>query len=322
MLIKSPVKFSDPATPVTNDMPLGASLQACFLCMLFGGNATAIKCSLAGLGSFTTAGLRFSIAAVTLLCWAVLTGKPLALNPRQLKQIILLSLIFLVQLSCFYLGLRYTTASHGTLISNLLPFIVLILAHFFIPGDRITLKKLVGIGFGFAGVACLVMDRSTLSPGLCTGDFFVLGAVLVWGCNAVYVKHINQNFHSVQITVFPMLFTIPFFFLCGALWDDPMVSAMDAPVVTALLYQAFVTASFGFVAWNTMLQKFGTGAMHSFVFIMPVAGVLSGVVLLNEPVSMALIFAIVFIVTGIVVVHAHYPRIFSRSARYCSYRIR
>ena len=131
-----------PCQGSVNSLPLGASLYATFLCVLFGANATAIKISLGGFGIFTVAGLRFSIAAMTLVIWATLTQKPLVLkNRKQVLQMGKLSLIFFCQITCFYFGLTKTTASHGTLISNLLPFIVLILAHFYIPGDRITMKK-------------------------------------------------------------------------------------------------------------------------------------------------------------------------------------
>jgi drug/metabolite transporter (DMT)-like permease len=70
-----------------------------------------------------------------------------------------------------------------------------------------------------------------------------------------------------------------------------------------MLYQTFVTASFGFVAWNTMIRRFGATALHSFVFIMPVSGVFLGVTLLGEPITANLIGSIVFVVTGLIVVN-------------------
>ncbi len=290
-----------------NRLPLGASLYATFLCALFGANATAVKISLGGFGIFTVAGLRFSIAAITLVLWAVLTQKPLALNRKQVLQMGILSLIFITQITFFYTGLSKTTASHGTLISNLLPFIVLILAHIFIPGDRITMKKSIGIGFGFAGVLILMLDQGGLSAKIHQGDLFVLAAVTLWGFNAVYLKRIISDFHAVQVTVYPMIFSIPLFFLGGWLWDEPMVGTMDMPILLSLIYQSLVTAAYGFISWNLMLQKFGATAIHTFVFIMPVSGVFFGVSLLGEPITPLLILSILLIVTGIMVVHCHPP---------------
>jgi len=287
----------------SNDMPLKASLSAAFLAILFGANAVAIKISLSGMGSFTNAGLRFTFAAIAITGFARITGVPLAITRKQAGKLLVLSLIFTVQLSCFYAGMAKTTASHGTLIINLLPFVILVLAHFFIPGDSITLKKSAGIGLGFIGIVFLLLDMQAMGGDLKTGDAIVFCAVLLWGCNAVYSKRIIPEFNAIQIVLYPMLFGIPVFLLCGYFWDDPMVTRINPGVVQALCYQSFVSAAFGFIAWNTLIKRYGVTAVHSFVFIMPVSGVFFGVLILGEPMSLHLLVSIVFIVTGILVVN-------------------
>lgn len=285
------------------ELTLGASFYTILLCILFGGNAVAIKFSLTGLGPFTSAGLRFSLAAATLLLWAWYKKIPLFLDRSQRWPVLFQSVLFTFQLSCFHLGLGKTTASHGALVSNVLPFVVLILAHFLIPGDRITLKKSLGILLGFVGVLVLFFDQPDLESDLQKGDLIVLCAVLSWALSAVFLKRIIAGFHVVQITLYPMLFGIPFFFLGGVLWDDPMVLEVTPLVVKALLFQSIVTAAFGFVAWNTLLKKFGATALHSFIFVIPLSGVFFGVMILNEPLTTQLLASIGFIVAGIVVVN-------------------
>jgi drug/metabolite transporter (DMT)-like permease len=84
-----------------------------------------------------------------------------------------------------------------------------------------------------------------------------------------------------------------------------MVFQVNAPVIGALLYQSLITASFGFVAWNTMLKKYGAVSLHSFVFIMPIAGVALGGLVLGEPITIKIVLALAFIVSGIFVIHWH-----------------
>ncbi|MGD9012659.1 MAG: DMT family transporter, partial [Desulfobacterales bacterium] len=71
----------------------------------------------------------------------------------------------------------------------------------------------------------------------------------------------------------------------------------------ALLYQSLVTAAFGFVAWNTLLQKYGAVALHSFIFIMPISGVSLGGLVLGEPITVKILIALALIVAGILIVH-------------------
>ncbi|MFH1155792.1 MAG: DMT family transporter [Pseudomonadota bacterium] len=285
------------------ELPPGAVLLTAFLCILFGANAVAVKIAMTGIGIFTSAALRFTLAGITLFLWAKCTGQTLAITRSQALKLIIVSACFTVQLSCFYVGLSKTSASHGTLIGNLLPFIVLVLAHIFIPGDRITVNKLLGLTLGFAGIGFLFFDTAAANPDIRSGDLIILAAVVIWGCNAVYVKTIISGFSAIQITLYPMIVATPLFFLAGWLWDGQMIRFMDTRVINAILYQSFVTASFGFVAWNTLLKKFGATALHSFVFIMPLAGVFSGVMLLDEPMTINLGASIVCVALGIVIVH-------------------
>lgn len=293
-------------TPKVTDhqgLPFRASLFTILLCILFGANAVAIKISLTGLGVFTNAGIRFSIAALVIFIWARITGKPLAVPKKQVPQLVILALFFFAQLSLFYFGQSKTTASHGTLITNVLPFVVMILAHFFIPGDTINLKKISGLILGFAGVLVLFFDNVALTGDALQGDFLVLLAVLVWGCHVVYMKKVIERFHPIQVTLYPVFMAALMFLLSGFIWDGEMVRFIDASIIKAMVYQTLVTASFGFVAWNTMIQKFGATTLHSFVFIMPISGVFLGVTLLDEPITANLMSAIVLVVTGLIVVN-------------------
>lgn len=274
-----------------------------FICILFGANPVAVKFCLTGIGVFTSAGIRFAIAGLVIFSWARLKGIPLALSRKQLGQMMILSAIFFTQLSCFYHGLAKTTASHGVLIANMLPFVVLILAHFFIPGDRITLRKGVGIALGFVGVLFLIFDTQDISGNLKSGDLLVFTAVLFWGMNVTFVKRVISEYNAVQITIYPMIFAVPLFFLSGFFRDHEMIFMVDRAVVTAMLYQSFITASFGFIAWNSLLSRFGATALHTFVFIMPLSGVLFGVLLLNETVTPKLAVSVILIVTGVIIVN-------------------
>jgi drug/metabolite transporter (DMT)-like permease len=287
------------------ELPLAAVVSAIFLCILFGSNAVAVKVTFTGLGVFTTAALRFGVAAIAIFLWARLTGRSIVLKSGQIHQVLIFSALFTVQLSLFYLGLSKSNASRGALLSNLLPFFILFLAHFFIPGDRITKRKFFGILLGFTGVVLMFMDEKAIQAGYRTGDIIILCAVAVWSCSTVYLKRIINTFPPFHVVMYSTMFSVPLFLTGALIWDDAMVFNLDAPVIGAILYQSLITASFGFVAWNTLLKKYGAVSLHSFIFIMPIAGVALGGLVLGEPISLKILLALAFIVFGIFVVHWH-----------------
>lgn len=290
--------------PLQNqDLSFLAVLYASMLCALFGANAVAIKIAVPGVGAFTTAGIRFSIASVAISLWALATGQSFHFNRKQAYHLLACAVIFTVQLSFFYLGISKTNASRGTLIVNLVPFLVLFLAHFFIPGDRITLRKTLGILMGFSGVAFVFLEKRGVTADLRIGDLLVLMTALLWACQIIYTKRIIGSFHPFQIILYPMVFSIPFFFFAGFLWDGTMIAHMDYRVVLSLLYQGLVTGSFGLVVWNYMLLRYGATALHSFLFIMPFSGVLLGGFVLGEPITANILVALLLVASGILAVN-------------------
>jgi drug/metabolite transporter (DMT)-like permease len=285
------------------DLPLLAGIFTAMLCALFGSNAVAIKISLSGLGPFTTAGLRFSIAALAIFLWAKITRKSFRIKKGQLRRLLIVSLMFTVQLSLLYSGLSKTNASRGTLLINLQPFFVLFLAHYFIPGDRITAKKILGLLMGFTGMAFVFIGKKGVTEAVQIGDFMILITAFVWACNTAYTKRIIDEFETFHLVLYPMICSVPLFFLAGFFWDGTMITDANLKVMVSLLYQSLLTASFGFVAWTSLLQKYGAVSLHSFIFIMPIAGVLLGGLVLGEPITFSIVLALLFIVSGVLVVN-------------------
>jgi drug/metabolite transporter (DMT)-like permease len=149
------------------------------------------------------------------------------------------------------------------------------------------------------------LEKKGVADGFRTGDLIILLAVVIWSASAIYLKRILSTFIPFQVVLYSTLFSVPFFFFEALLWDGTMVSRLDAPVIGSLLYQSLITASFGFVAWNNMLQKYGAVSLHTFMFIMPIAGVAMGGTVLGEPITVKILLALALIVSGILVVHWH-----------------
>jgi drug/metabolite transporter (DMT)-like permease len=276
-----------------------ASLFAVLLCTLFGANAVALKIALTGLGIFTAAGIRFSIACIIIYLWARFSNQPIGLKKGRIHQLLILTLLFVAQIGLFYSGLSRTYASRAALIVNLVPFFVLLISHWFTPQDAITKKKLIGIIMGFTGVVFVFLEKKGITSEFQIGDMIILIATLLWACNGVYTKKIIPLFSPFQIVFYPSLFSLPLLFMGAFLFDTPMISFLSRRIILAILYQSLVTGSFGFVVWTMLLQKYGAVSLHTFIFIMPVVGVFLGGLILSEPITGNIITALVLIGAGI-----------------------
>jgi drug/metabolite transporter (DMT)-like permease len=146
-------------------------------------------------------------------------------------------------------------------------------------------------------------DTEGFSITFHTGDLIILAAVAIWSVNVVYTKRIINDYVPFHLVLYPMIFSVPVFLSAGFLLDDRMLFNLNPTVMGAFAYQSLVSAAFGFVAWNNLLQRYGASTLHAFVFIMPIAGVVFSGLVLDEPITPHLIVAMVFIAAGILMVH-------------------
>ncbi len=300
------MNYTGAVKTAAKENPSSASIIViAILCIIFGANTVAVKTSLNGFGPFTNAGVRFSIATVAICTWAFFTKRPLKIERKRWPSVIVISLLFFTQIVLVYFGMEKTLASRCALISNLQPFFVLIFAHFFIIGDKITLKKFTGIILGFIGAGFIFWERSSITSAAQTGDLLIFASTVIWAINGVYTKKVLHNYRPYQLAALPGLLSIPFFFIGAVFFDSEMVRVIDINVVLAILYQSLITASIGYIVWISMLKKFGAVTLHSYIFLMPISGVFFGGLILNEPVAtLSILFALLFIIAGVVTVHS------------------
>jgi drug/metabolite transporter (DMT)-like permease len=291
-------------TPSSATLTLRDSIVTVLLLASFGANAVAVKISFTGIGVYTSAGIRFALAALFIIIWIRATGRSLAISSRNLKRALILGIAFTIQLSLFYKGISLTTATRAILIGNLQPFFLLFFAHFFIPGDTFTLRKLAGLLLGISGIILLINPQSVLSGAHNNGDVMILGSTVLWAATAVYIKLIIEEMLPSHIVLYQLLFSAPLFLLEGFLWDTTMISHIDGAVIGSMLFQSAVTGSLGFIAWNTLIKKYGTVALHSYLFIMPIAGVSLSWLLLGEDVTTLVFASLALVVAGIIVVNS------------------
>lgn len=304
--MKPLINFTGAGKKEAKENPSSASIIVItFLCIIFGANTVAVKISLDGFGPFTNAGIRFLIATIAIYTWAIFTKRPLLVKRKQWKGVIVISLLFFTQIVLVNFGIKKTLASRSALICNLQPFFVLIFAHFFIAGDRITIKKFIGILLGFIGAGFIFLEKNAMASDIRTGDLLIFLSTVIWAVNGVYTKKVLHHYRPYQLAALPGLLSAPFFFIGAVMFDGEMIRTIDTGIVLAMLYQSLITASIGYIVWITMLRKFGAVTLHSFIFLMPVSGVFFGGLVLNEPVATRnILFALIFIIAGVATVHS------------------
>ena len=275
-------------------------LSAIGIGILWGGNITAIKVTLEGVRPMMMAGLTFTLGALFILFWTAYSGVRIWPGRREIRDHLTNALLFTVQIVLFYKRADLTSASRAVVLTNTNIFFVAFLAHFFIPGDRLTTRKTLGLLLAFFGVIYLFLDRTSLHTGTSLqGDLIVLTSAFLLGVRIIYLKHLIQRIDPFKTVLWQMLIGAPIFFFLALLFEGTALDLHSARILGALLYQGIVVAGFTFMVSTLLLKRYSPTSLSVFFFAVPIAGVILSHWILNEAFTQHIVASVLLVAAGI-----------------------
>src|SRR5213076_563423 len=132
-----------------------------------------IKLGLADLPPLTFAGIRFLIASLILIGLILARGLRW---PRQRRDWLVIAVVGLLQFSLNYglvfWGEQRISSGLAAVLQSTFPSFGLVIAHFYLPNERLTAKKVIGVLLGFTGVAIIFSQQISI-----TGQSALIGSV-------------------------------------------------------------------------------------------------------------------------------------------------
>ncbi len=286
-------------------LPPAAIATQLLLCMIWGLGQVATKVGNSGISPIWQAALRSIGATLLLLGWIAWRRIPLGERSETLAPGIVVGLLFGLEFVFLFVGLVYTTAVRAVLLLYAAPFVVALGAHFFVPGDRITRNKLLGLSAAFAGLVLAFGDRLTLpDANALVGDLLCLGAAFMWGATTVLIKASTLRRAPPETTLlYQLAISAVLMVALSYAFGEPGVFAPSPIVWAALAFQTVVVAWASYTVWFWLVSRYRATTLHAFTFLTPLFGVLAGALLLGEPVSASLLGALALIAAGIVLVN-------------------
>jgi drug/metabolite transporter (DMT)-like permease len=260
--------------------------------LCFGGTWVAGEVAVAGLPPMTIASVRFIVASALLYAWARIQGhEHRRVTVRDLPLILTLGASAIAIYNALFLyGLRLAPASDGAIIvPGFAPVFTALLAWPMLK-ERIGPWTVAGFAVALAGLYLVVgPGGGEQSSNRLLGDlFFVLGAVC-WGVYAVAGKTATARFTPLTSTLYGTvagtLMLIPFG-LAERGWEA--LAAAPAVSWAGLLYLATFGTVLAFVFFYEGVKRIGAGPSSAFAFLVPVIGVISSVLLLDEHLTLGI----------------------------------
>ncbi|HKY59939.1 MAG TPA: EamA family transporter [Gemmatimonadota bacterium] len=254
------------------------------LAFIWGSTWLVIKIGLADLPPFLAAGLRFALAAGVLAVVARARRIPF---PRDRREHALLlgvgTTMFWASYGIVYWAEQYIPSGLTAVLFATHPFFTLILAHLVLSAERITARRVLGVGIGFLGVALVFSGDLTLDhPRGATAAAVLLLAPLASAAGNVTVKRWGTHLHPFQLSILPMAYG------AAALLGSSLVVERGARIewspvaVGSVLYLAILGSVIAFVGYYTLLREVAVTTLNLMSYVYPVVAVVLGYLILDE----------------------------------------
>ena len=267
------------------------------------------KIAVASVPPLTLAAGRITVAALALLAYVSFRGHRLPVLRAQWASACVFA-VFLLVLPIVLLSWAQQfidTALAGILVASL-PLITLALAHVFVADERLTIGRLFGVLFGFAGVIALIGPEALKGLGLqLMAQLALLGGPLSYAIGMIVARRVPPMAPSVRAASVALVgcsILIPVTLIVDRPWTLlPTPAAMASTVYLGLVPTAMtMILSFELIATR------GATFMSLTNYLVPCTAVSLGWLFLGETISAHMLGAMAAILGGIAVTTLAQPR--------------
>ena len=202
-------------------------------------------------------------------------------------------------------GEQYIDSALASILNGTTPLFTIILAHFLVAGDEMTASKLTGVLIGFAGLILLILP--SLQDGLQAttwGLVAVTVAAALYGVAIIYSRNHLRGLPPLTAPTTQLLLATLYMAPVALLIDKPWTLARPSPVALGSLFLLGILGTgLAFIVYYRLLETAGPTYISMVTYVIPIFGVVLGVLVLNEQLTWYALGGFILILLGVMVVN-------------------
>ena len=241
-------------------------------------------------------GLRWSLSGL-IMCYFFPFPK------KFIKQMFVISIIGgTIQYSLSFYGLKILDGASATLfVQAEIPFGILI--AYFLLGEKVPLKNIIGLIIAFVGIAILSGNPSL--EGKMLGVLLVLSGAFLWSLAQVFAKDVSEKIGGLALTAWLGIFSGPqciiaSYFIEGNTFDFITNATTQAWII--VIYLAVGMNVIGYSCWYSVLSRNPVNNVMSVLLLFPITGLLTSIFILGETPNTYAYFGGAIIISGVAMI--------------------
>jgi drug/metabolite transporter (DMT)-like permease len=279
-----------------------ARLVWLILCGIWGSTWLFIKLGLADLPPLTFAGLRFLFASLILTLLILARGLRW---PRRRRDWLLIAVVGLLQFSLNYglvfWGEQRISSGLAAVLQSTFPAFGLVIAHFYLPAERITPTRVFGVLMGVAGIVIIFSDQLTIAgKAALLGSMALVLSAFFGSYGNVLVKAYGTQIDPFILAAGQMICGFPpLLFLGIATEGNPIRFHWTPMAFVALAYLVVVGSVIAFTLFYWLVRHMDVTNTMLIALVTPVIAVVLGMIVLHEQLNWRLFVGAACIISGI-----------------------
>jgi drug/metabolite transporter (DMT)-like permease len=253
------------------------------LTFAWGFNWTALKVALSEVPPWTFRTLCLGLGSAVLFAALRAGGQPLGVPKGQWGR---LWIVAILNITCWNMliafGLMLIPSGRASILAYTMPVWSIPLSVW-VLGERFTPRRMAGLTLGMIALGLLLGEGFASLGSAPLGSLLILGAAVLWALGTVLQKRYQTRMPLGAYTAWMMLLGgVPIFI--GTLLFEDLTALGSVSLAPALgvAYNVFIAFALGHWAWIKLATSVPVGVFSISMLIIPVIGVLSGVVFLGE----------------------------------------
>lgn len=281
-------------------------LRIAALGVIWGAAFMAVSVALEGAGPLTVVAVRLLLGAAFLLAlsFARGSGLPSIKSEGALRLwIFVLAMAILSNAMPFALlswGQQHVASGFAGVCMAVVPLLVLPLAHAFVPGERMTWRRVTGFITGTVGVVVLIGPGAFAATGADLENLAKLaciGAACCYAVGGIFTRLCPTS--DLMALAAAVLLVAALIFTPYALITEGWPSLPSGASFWALLYLGLLPTGVAQILLIIVIKDAGPVFMGLVNYQVPIWSVVFGVFILSEPLPPSLLWAMALILSGI-----------------------
>lgn len=206
-------------------------------------------------------------------------------------------------------GEQYIDSALASILNGITPIFTIILAHFFVVDERLTAAKVTGAFMGMGGLLFLI--GPSLAGGIQAttwGLVAVTAATFCYGVAIVYARNHLRGLPPLVVPTSQLLMASAYLLPLSLFLERPYRLFMGEgtpswPAIGSVLALALLGTALAFVVYYRVLEVAEASFVSMVTYMVPVFGVILGVVVLDEQLAWNTYAGFALILLGVTVVN-------------------